>query len=132
MVLGVEAKRMGPGKWECFTDNGREFTGLDVVEWCRQGYESGAGEILLTSVDQEGTGKGFDLELIDAVSKVVPIPVIASGGMGKMDDMVKAYDKGADAIAVADMLHYKRAAMSDIRAAAVAAEMGVRSDAEVS
>lgn len=132
MVLGVEAKRMGPGKWECFTDNGREFTGLDVVEWCRQGYESGAGEILLTSVDQEGTGKGFDLELIDAVSKVVPIPVIASGGMGKMDDMVKAYDKGADAIAVADMLHYKRATMSDIRAAAVAAEMGVRTDAEVS
>lgn len=130
MVLGVEAKRMAPGKWECFTDNGREYTGVDVIDWCRQGYESGAGEILLTSVDQEGTGKGFDLELIEAVSQVVPIPVIASGGMGSMDDMVRAYDRGADAIATAGMLHYQRSTMPEIRAAAVAAEMGVRTDAE--
>lgn len=131
MVLGVEAKRSGPGKWECFTDNGREFTGVDVVEWCRKGYEAGAGEILLTSVDQEGTRKGFDLDLIEAVAKVVPIPIIASGGMGTTDHMVDAYRRGADAIAIADMLHYKRATLAEIRAAAIASDMGVRRDAEV-
>ncbi len=131
MVLGVEAKRAGPGKWECFTDNGREFTGIDVVEWCRMGYESGAGEILLTSVDQEGTRKGFDTALIEAVAKVVPIPIIASGGMGKIEHMVDAYDKGADAIAVADLLHYNRATLPELRAAAVKAGMGVRQDALV-
>jgi len=101
MVLGVEAKRTGPGKWECFTDNGREFTGIDAVEWCRRGYEAGAGEILLTSVDQEGTRKGFDTALIEEVSKVVPIPIIASGGMGSTAHMVDAYEHGADAIAIA-------------------------------
>ena len=131
MVLGVEAKRTGPGKWECFTDNGREFTGVDAVEWCRRGYEAGAGEILLTSVDQEGTRKGFDTALIEEVSKVVPIPVIASGGMGSTAHMVDAYEHGADAIAVADMLHYGRATLPEIRAAALEADMGVRQDVEV-
>jgi cyclase len=131
MVLGVEAKRLGPGKWECFTDNGREFTGVDAVEWCRKGYESGAGEILLTSVDQEGTRKGFDIPLIEAVSKVVPIPIIASGGMGTITHMVEAYNHGADAIAVADMLHYNRSTLPEIRAAATASEMGVRQDVEM-
>jgi len=131
MVLGVEAKRTGPGKWECFTDNGREFTGIDAVEWCRRGYEAGAGEILLTSVDQEGTRKGFDTALIEEVSKVVPIPIIASGGMGSTAHMVDAYEHGADAIAIADMLHYGRATLPEIRAAALEAEMGVRQDVEV-
>ncbi|MBA3677873.1 MAG: imidazole glycerol phosphate synthase subunit HisF [Sphingosinicella sp.] len=129
MVLGVEAKRTSEGKWECFTDNGREYTGIDVVEWCRKGYELGAGEILLTSVDQEGTRKGFDNALIEAVSQVVPIPVIASGGMGSIDHMVGAYTHGADAIAIADMLHYGRVTLPEIRAAAIAAGMGVREDA---
>lgn len=131
MVLGVEAKRTGEGKWECFTDNGREYTGADVIEWCRRGYELGAGEILLTSVDQEGTRKGFDNALIKAVAEAVPIPIIASGGMGTVEHMVGAYTSGADAIAVADMLHYGRATLPEIRAAAVAAGMGVRQDAEV-
>ena len=131
MVLGVEAKRTAPGKWECFTDNGREYTGVDAVEWSRRGYQLGAGEILLTSVDQEGTRKGFDIALIEAVSAVVPIPVIASGGMGSIEHMVEAYTHGADAIAIADMLHYGRATLPEIRAAATAAQMGVRQDAEV-
>lgn len=129
MVLGVEAKRSGAGTWECFTDNGREYTGVNAVEWCRRGYELGAGEILLTSVDQEGTRKGFDTALIEAVANVVPIPIIASGGMGSVHHMIDAYAHGADAIAVADMLHYGRATLSDIRAAAVSAGMGVRQDA---
>lgn len=128
MVLGIEAKRCGPGKWEAFTDNGREYTGLDVVEWCRRGFELGAGEILLTSVDQEGTRKGFDTELIEAVSRVVPIPIIASGGMGSVDHMVSAFEHGADAIAMADILHYDRSTLSVIRQAAIDAGVRVRSD----
>lgn len=131
MVLGIEAKRSGAGKWEAFTDNGRESTGVDVVEWCRRGYELGAGEILLTSVDQEGTRKGFDTALIEAVTKVVPIPVIASGGMGSTSHMVDAFTHGADAIAMADILHYKRMGLPDIRAAAVEAGLRVRTDVGV-
>lgn len=129
MVLGVEAKRSGPGKWEAFTDNGREPTGLDVVEWCRRGFELGAGEILLTSVDQEGTRKGFDTALIDAVSRVVPIPIIASGGLGNPDHMLSAFAQGADAVAMADALHYDRHTLSQLRAAAAAEGLPVRMDA---
>lgn len=131
MVLGIEAKRSGPGRWEAFTDNGRESTGVDVVDWCRLGYERGAGEILLTSVDQEGTRKGFDTELIEAVTRVVPIPVIASGGMGSAAHMISAVAHGADAVAMADILHYNRSNLPDIREAAVAAGLRVRRDAEV-
>ena len=129
MVLGIEAKRNGAGKWEAFTDNGREFTGLDVVDWCRRGYELGAGEILLTSVDQEGTRKGFDTALIEAVTNAVPIPVIASGGMGSTAHMIDAFAHGADAIAMADVLHYNRLNLPEIRAAAIEAGLRVRRDA---
>jgi cyclase len=128
MVLGIEAKRRGPGKWEAFTDNGREFTGLDVVEWCRRGYELGAGEILLTSVDQEGTRKGFDVALIEAVTGAVPIPVIASGGMGTTGHMIDAFAHGADAVAMADILHYDRMTLQDVRAAAIEACVPVRQE----
>ncbi len=128
MVLGIEAKRTADGRWEAFTDNGRESTGVDVVEWCRRGYELGAGEILLTSVDQEGTRKGFDLALIEAVSRAVPIPLIASGGMGSTTHMVEAFGRGADAVAMADILHYDRAGLPGIRAAAVDAGLRVRRD----
>lgn len=115
MVLGIEAKRNKTGGWEAFTDNGREHTGLDVVEWAKRGADLGAGEILLTSVDQEGTRKGFDLELTRAVSTAVTIPVIASGGMGTLDDFVKVVQEGkADAVAMADVLHYKRITIEQI------------------
>lgn len=127
MVLSVEAKQISPGKWEAYTDNGRERTGLDVLAWVMQGVEFGAGEILLTSVDREGTRQGFDLELIKAVSKAVPVPVIASGGMGGAQHFVQAAKEGmADAIAMADVLHYQRMTLSDIRAAAQDAELPVR------
>src|SRR5690606_15365966 len=102
--------------------------GVDVVEWCRRGYELGAGEILLTSVDQEGTRKGFDTALIEAVTRVVPIPVIASGGMGSTQHMVDVVEHGADAVAMADILHYNRMALPAIRAAAVEAGLRVRRD----
>ena len=116
MVLSIEAKRIGPGKWEAYYDNGREKTGIDVVDWARKGYELGAGEILLTSVDREGTQKGFDCELVKAVSSIVPIPVIASGGMGTIHDLEKVVIEGeADAVAVASILHYEKTTLPEIK-----------------
>ena len=116
MVLSVEAKRRESGKWEAYTENGRERTGLDVIDWVKQGQEFGAGEILVTSVDQEGTRKGFDLELLRAVSQAVDIPVIASGGMGTARHMVDAVQLGlVNAVAMADILHYDRVSLGSIR-----------------
>jgi cyclase len=127
MVLGIEAKRSNAGGWEAFTDNGREHTRLDVVEWAKRGADLGAGEILLTSVDQEGTRKGFDIALVHAVSTAVPIPVIASGGMGKIDDFVRVVADGkADAVAMADVLHYNRLSLTDVQEAAIRAGIAIR------
>jgi imidazole glycerol-phosphate synthase subunit HisF len=127
MVLSVEAKQREPNRWEAYTDNGRECTGLDVIDWVKKGVELGAGEILLTSVDKEGTRRGFDASLVEAVTKEVSVPVIASGGMGKPEDLIDAVLKGkADAIAMADILHYDRATVSDIRSAAMSAGVDVR------
>jgi cyclase len=127
MVLSIEAKQVGPGRWEVYTDNGRERTGLDVVEWAKRGVAIGAGEILLTSVDREGTRKGFDVALVKALSAEVAVPVIASGGMGKPEDFLEVVrEGGADAVAMADILHYKRAEIGAIRAVAEAAGLGVR------
>lgn len=125
-VLSVEAKRVGAGQWEAFTDNGRERSGRGVLDWVQQAVSLGAGEILLTSVDQEGTGKGFDLDLITAVSRAVPVPVIASGGMGTPDDLSRAAAAEADAVAMADILHRRDVPFADLRKAALAAGLSVR------
>jgi cyclase len=128
MVLSIEAKRQGPDRWEAYTDNGRERTGLDVVEWAKRGVSLGAGEILLTSVDFEGTRRGFDVDLVKAVRDEVPVPVIASGGMGHPDHLIDLVRRGgADAAAMADVLHYRRYSLVDIRAAAREAQLPVRS-----
>lgn len=127
MVLSIEAKKISNDHWEVYTDNGRERTGLDVVEWAKLCVSNGAGEVLLTSVDREGTRKGFDIELIKAVSSAVNVPVIASGGMGKPEDLLLVVNEGAaDAVAMADILHYGRAEIADIREVAEAAGLGVR------
>lgn len=127
MVLSIEAKLVAPGRWEVYTDNGREKTGLDVVEWAQRGVELGAGEILLTSVDREGTREGFDVDLVRAVTSVVSVPVIASGGMGKPEDFQEIVrEGGADAVAMADILHYSRATIADIRATALSTGLHVR------
>jgi imidazole glycerol-phosphate synthase subunit HisF len=128
MVLSIEAKQIGLDRWEAYTNNGRERTGLDVIAWVKKGVELGAGEILLTSVDREGTRRGFDVSLIRAVTQEVAVPVIASGGMGKPEDLVDAVEQGnADGIAMADILHYRRATVADIRRVAQAAGIEVRS-----
>lgn len=126
MVLSIEAKSVEPGRWEVYTDNGRERTGLDVVTWAQRGVELGAGEILLTSIDREGTGKGFDLDLVKRVREKVSVPIIASGGMGNMDHFMAVADGGVDGIATASVLHYRRMSVSDIRTAAQAAGLPVR------
>ncbi len=127
MVLSIEAKRVGPARWEAYTDNGREDTGLDVIEWVKRGVALGAGEVLLTSVDQEGTRKGFDVALVRAVTTEVSVPVISSGGMGTAEHMFEVVETGgADAVAIADMLHYGRATIGEIRAAARNAGLHVR------
>jgi cyclase len=128
-VLSVEAKRQAPGRWEAYTDNGREHTGLDVVEWVRRAVELGAGEVLLTSVDREGTRGGFDVDLVGAVSAAVDVPVIASGGAGTLEHVVEVVrDGGADAVAVADAIHYDRITFAEMRAALADAGFEVRRD----
>lgn len=128
MVLSIEAKQVAPGRWEAYTDNGREKTGLDVLEWAERGVRLGAGEILLTSVDREGTRRGFEVDLVRQVSRSVSVPVIASGGMGTTEHLIEvARDGGADAVAMADVLHYKRLQLTDLRRAAIDAGLSVRS-----
>lgn len=127
LVLSIEAKQQNDGTWEAYCDNGRERTGLDVIEWAKRGTELGAGEILLTSIDREGTRKGFDLPLLKAVSEAVTVPVIASGGMGSMEHFAEAvHVGGADAIAMADIIHYERMSLSEIRNTAAEMNLNVR------
>jgi cyclase len=107
IVIAIEAIKNTDGKYLAFTDNGREHTGLEVVSWARKAEELGAGEIIITSVDKEGTGEGYDLELIKSVSEAVSIPVIAHGGACNPENVVQAIRYGkADAVAMASILHY--------------------------
>ena len=106
IVVAIDAKRVGD-HWEVFTHGGRNPTGLDAVQWACRVQSLGAGEILLTSMDRDGTGKGFDLELTRSVSQAVNIPVIASGGVGSLDDLVDGVTKGAaDAVLAASIFHF--------------------------
>jgi cyclase len=127
MVLSIEAKQLSAGHWEVYTDCGREQTGLDAVDWARQAAALGAGEILITSIDREGTRKGYDVELTRAISDIVGIPVIASGGYGNDEHLFDVvHQGGADAVAIADALHYDRTNLINIRAAARAAGIQMR------
>ena len=126
MVLSIQAKRHS-GYWEAYYDNGREHSYLDVVEWAKKGEELGAGEIMLTSVDREGTGKGFDIELVKAVTDIVTIPVIASGGMGTLEDVDRVANEGAaDAVAIAQAFHYKKFTVDDVRQHCITKQIPVR------
>ena len=116
IVVSIEAKKQPNGMWEAYTDNGRNDSGLDVVEWAKRVVDLGAGEILLTSVDKEGAESGYDVELINKVVSVVPVPVIASGGAGclsHLKDCIRKCD--VDAIAIASLLHYNKMTVSAIK-----------------
>lgn len=107
IVVAIDAKRVADNRWEVFTHGGRTATGIDVVEWAGEVSRRGAGEILLTSMNQDGTQDGFDLALTAAVSKAVPVPVIASGGVGNLQHLVDGITKGrADAVLAASIFHY--------------------------
>lgn len=126
MVLSIEAKRRGTNAWEVYTDCGREATDIDVIEWACLAEELGAGEILLTSIDMEGTRKGFDSALVDAVASNVGVRVIASGGFGKIEHLFEVVEMGADAVAFADALHFERFDLQEIRSAAMQNGISVR------
>jgi imidazole glycerol-phosphate synthase subunit HisF len=112
--------------WEGHVAGGRTPTGRDVVEWAREGVARGAGEILLTSMDRDGTNAGYDLELTRAVADAVDVPVIASGGAGRLDDLVEALNAGADAVLCASIFHYGAHTVAEVKAHLAAAGVPVR------
>jgi cyclase len=116
IVVAIDAKRSEAGHWEVFTHGGRRATGLDAVEWARKMQAVGAGEILLTSMDRDGTRSGFDLALTRAVSDAVSIPVIASGGVGTLQDLADGITEGhADAVLAASIFHYRQHSVQEAK-----------------
>lgn len=116
IVVAIDAKRAGPGRWEVYTYGGRRPTGLDAIEWARRAEQMGAGEILLTSMDYDGSKDGYDIELTKAVSRAVNIPVIASGGAGNPEHICRALVEGeADAALAASIFHYGEYSVEDVK-----------------
>jgi cyclase len=114
VVLAVDAKKEGSG-YRVYTHGGTRDTGIDVFEWISMGVSKGAGEILLTAIDRDGTKSGYDLELIRAVSKRVNVPIVASGGAGRMEDFLKAFESGADAALAASLFHFGEVSLPELK-----------------
>ena len=127
VVLAIDAKRTSDGpSWEVFVAGGRTATGLDAVQWARDGVDRGAGEILLTSMDRDGTNDGYDLPLTRAVADAVAVPVIASGGAGQLEHLVEALQGGADAALCASIFHYGQHTVGEAKAHLKASGVPVR------
>lgn len=131
VVLAIDAKQRPrvegeDPSWEVFVAGGRTPTGLDAVEWAREGAERGAGEILLTSMDRDGSNVGYDLPLTHAVAQAVSVPVIASGGAGELEHLAQALEAGADAVLCASILHYGRFTVAQIKEHLAAAGVPIR------
>ena len=117
IVVAIDAKQVGDGKWEIFTHGGRQPTGIDAVAWAKKMADLGAGEILLTSMDRDGTKNGFDLALTRAVSDAVPVPVIASGGVGNLQHLAEGVlQGGADAVLAASIFHFGEYTVAEAKA----------------
>jgi len=115
IVISIDAKKMSDNKWRAFINNGRDDSGLDVVEWSKQAEDKGAGEILLTSVDNEGTYKGLDFNLFKNISAEVNIPIILGGGFSSLDDLERAKKMSVDALSISGALHYKKFTIKSIK-----------------
>ncbi len=140
VVLAIDAKRVfrrpvagtgdlpatSPPSWEVYVAGGRTPTGRDAVAWAREGVERGAGEIMLTSMDRDGTSDGYDLELTTAVSEAVGVPVIASGGAGTLDHLAEGLRAGADAALAASIFHFRTYSVAEVKAALAEAGIAVR------
>lgn len=126
VVLAIDARSNANGGWEVFRAGGRQATGKEAVAWAREGTERGAGEILLTSMDRDGTKDGYDLPLTSAVSETVAVPVIASGGAGKLGDLGEALNAGADAVLLASLLHFGEITVAEAKAALASEGIPVR------
>ena len=126
IVVAVDAKRVGGGKWSVFTHGGRRDTGIDVIDWCRQVVALGAGEILLTSMDQDGQGTGFDLALVRAVCAAIRVPVIASGGVGILQHFAEGAAAGATGLLAASVFHFGTFTIADVKAELARAGLPVR------
>jgi cyclase len=126
IVVAVDAKRVGDG-WEVFSHGGRTPEGLDALDWCRRCADLGAGELLVTSMDRDGTGKGYDLELIGAIATSVTVPVIASGGVGKLADLADGLEAGADAVLAASIFHFGHYTIGEAKAFLAGRGLAVRS-----
>ena len=127
IVVAIDARSTGPNRWEIFTHGGRESTGIDAIDWAGKMANLGAGEILLTSMDRDGTRSGFDIELTRALSDSVQIPVIASGGVGTLDHLVEGIRDGhASAVLAASIFHFGEYSIIEAKAHMAAAGVAVR------
>ena len=115
IVVAIDVKQVAPKKWNVFVKGGREDTGLDAVEWAKEVVDRGAGEILLTSMDADGTKAGFDIEITKTISELVNVPVIASGGAGKMEHFKEVFENSADAALAASIFHFKEIDIIDLK-----------------
>jgi cyclase len=116
IVLSVEAKRIGNNNWEAYTEGGREKTGIDVLGWVKRALELGVGEIMLTSIDRDGTHKGYDIELTKKIAEFAPVPIIAHGGAGKPEDVVEVITEGqADAVSASSIFHYNVCTIKEVK-----------------
>lgn len=117
IVVSIDAKRVAPGRWEVFSHGGRKATGLDAVEWAKKAVALGSGEIVLNSIDADGTKAGYDLEITRRISESVEVPVVASGGAGKLEHMAEVLDVGkADAVLAASVFHFGQYTVGDVKA----------------
>jgi len=126
IVVAVDAKRRPGGGWEVYSHGGRTPEGLDGVAWCQQVADRGAGEILLTSMDRDGTGQGYDTELVSTIARAVTIPVIASGGVGELAHLAAGLEAGADAVLAASIFHFGQHTIGEVKAFLAKAGLPIR------
>lgn len=128
VVVAIDARAVGPDKWEVFTHGGRKATGIDAIEWCKQAEQRGAGEILLTSMDRDGTGSGFDLTLLKAACRAVNLPIVASGGVGNVEHFIEGAQAGATGLLAASVFHFGQMTIAEVKHAMAKAGLPVRVD----